>query len=71
VGHYCLEGTGDPIQCPPGTFNPNAGSVDSDACGQCTQGYYCSQPGLGAVEGDCPVGYFCVTGTKVQYPTDF
>jgi hypothetical protein len=71
VGHYCPLATGDPFQCPPGTFNPNSGSTSDAACQTCTQGYYCSQPGLSAVEGPCPVGYYCPAGTDVKFPTTF
>ena len=55
AGYYCPAGTGDPIQWPPGTFNPNTQSTSSTACQTCTAGSYCSQPNLSAVEGQCPV----------------
>lgn len=70
-GHYCPTGTGDPIQCPPGTYNSNTGRWLSTHCATCTAGYYCSQPALTNREGQCPVGYYCPAGTDVKYPTTF
>ena len=46
AGHYCPTATGDPIQCPPGTYNPSTGSIDNTACAQCPAGRYCELPGL-------------------------
>ena len=69
AGHYCPAGTGDPIQCHPGTYNPSTGGSTTSDCLNCTQGNYCSQPGLSAVEGACPAGYYCPAGTDVKYPT--
>lgn len=71
AGHYCPAGTGDPIQCPPGTFSGNTGRWLPSDCTSCTAGSYCSQPALTAVEGPCTVGYYCPTGTNVKHPTTF
>lgn len=71
AGYYCPTGTGDPIQCPPGTFNSNTQRTALANCQSCTAGSYCTKPALTAVEGPCPVGYYCPVGTKVKFPTTF
>lgn len=71
AGHYCPLGTGDPIQCPPGTYNTLTQQVDNTACLTCPAGRYCDQPGMSTNGNPCPVGYYCPAGTNVQFPTTF
>ncbi|CDJ30352.1 Cast domain containing protein, related [Eimeria mitis] len=62
TGHYCPEGTPEPVACP-GTYQDMPGST---FCNVCPGGYYCP---LGAeVSFDaqyiCPKGSFCPRGSK-------
>lgn len=57
VGHYCPEGTSNPIPCVPGTFTD---TELNDVCLQCTPGYYCTQ---GSSPDPCPAGFYCPEGT--------
>ena len=71
AGHYCPARTGDPIQCPPGTYNTLTNSVSIAACLSCPAGRYCDQPGLATNGNSCPEGYYCPLGTNVKFPTTF
>lgn len=69
AGGYCEPGLGIKRNCPSGTYNPNTGAKDKSFCIPCTQAYYCvgseTNPSL-----QCPVGYYCPTGTSFpkSYP---
>ncbi|WAR28188.1 hypothetical protein MAR_013892, partial [Mya arenaria] len=59
-GHYCPEGTVNPLPCPQGNYNNMTGQGD---CNPCPAGYYCT-------EGDslwgyslCLEGFYCPEGT--------
>ncbi|CAH1789583.1 unnamed protein product [Owenia fusiformis] len=58
AGYYCPNGTGLPIACEPGTYQPNQGSID---CLPCPARYYClknsSTPEI------CPRYSYCPNGT--------
>ena len=41
-GHYCPEGSIEPIPCRPGTFNPSLGGTAIESCIPCQRGSYCS-----------------------------
>ena len=73
AGYYCTGNTivarptgtnGD--MCPAGSFCPEGSSVTQD----CTAGYYCSTPGLGAPTALCDAGYYCVSNAQTSTPTD-
>lgn len=80
VGYYCPIGTGWPISCREGTYQPyrNQGSCLPCPKGfycplggmttprKCEQGKYCSKDGLTVPDGDCDRGYICVDGTSVK-----
>ena len=57
VGHYCPEGTAQPILCPPGTYTD---TELNEACLACTAGHYCI---TGSNPEACPAGYYCPEGT--------
>ena len=57
-GHYCLNGTGVPIGCPPGTFQPSSGRW---YCNECTAGSYCA--GNTSLLQPCPPYSYCPNGT--------
>ena len=61
VGHYCPEGTPDPIPCPHGTY---MNETHADACWTCTAGYYCV---AGLIPQLCPPGYYCPAGTGIVW----
>ncbi|KAM7082943.1 uncharacterized protein J5F26_014046 [Ciconia maguari] len=78
VGHYCPTGSPEPIPCPSGKYQDQAGKSQ---CETCPAGMFCAlkdHPGdlqenfsHGVVKPiECPAGYYCPSGTKVanQYP---
>ena len=69
TGHYCPTGSGIPVPCDAGTFNPNTLSTSSAACGSCTAGSYCGKNGLSAPEAQCDEGYYCSGGDTSPRPT--
>ena len=38
VGHYCPEGTTEPVTCPIGTFSNDTGLMNDTECESCTPG---------------------------------
>ncbi|CAM9824345.1 unnamed protein product [Bubo scandiacus] len=78
VGHYCPTGSPEPIPCPSGKYQDQAGKSQ---CETCPAGMFCAlknHPGdlqenfsHGVVKPiECPAGYYCPSGTKAadQYP---
>ena len=70
-GHYCLEGTSSPIQCPIGTFSNSTGNDEEADCAKCSAGFYCPVQGLTAPYEQCGGGYFCPPGQSSSTPVDF
>jgi hypothetical protein len=82
-GHTCeVGGLSQPLQCPPGTYQPYTGQR---GCLPCPRGFYCSfartikptvcQPGYMCDEEGlispyklCPSGYVCLAGTATSDP---
>ncbi|XP_036393698.1 multiple epidermal growth factor-like domains protein 11 [Megalops cyprinoides] len=63
-GHFCLEGSGLPLPCPTGEYQPTPGS---DSCIPCRPGYYCEE----SIAGDpwpCPPHSYCPAATMVPQP---
>lgn len=50
----------------PGQFCPGGSSQPLD----CTPGFYCDQPELGAVTGPCSAGYYCIRAATRPDPVD-
>jgi hypothetical protein len=69
-GHYCPKGTGWPLSCEVGTYNPSSLSKDVSACKKCDAGYYCDSAGIATPTGICSKGYFCPEGSTTPYPKD-
>jgi hypothetical protein len=66
AGSYCVAGSPIFIECPLGTFNPNAGATHLDNCTICTAGKKCLSRGLTAVSTNCPAGYYCTQNPFLQ-----
>lgn len=64
AGGYCSEGQFVP--CWPGTFNPNTGRSEPNACKACTPGFYCNTTKM-EKPFPCPKGYYCPLGTKDRF----
>ena len=67
-GHYCPQLTGDPVECPAGTFNNQTGLVSEGQCQDCLGGYYCDTPGLGFPTGLCEAGFYCAGRSNTSRP---
>lgn len=79
TGHYCPEGTANPIACPAGTYNNAEGAKALSECLKCPPGEYCNASGktyaelvaLGGTSwGKCTQGYVCYPGSTTTTPND-
>lgn len=60
-GHFCKEGTAQPVRCENGTFQNEQGK---SFCKTCPDGYYCDATNAAVVNASlCPYGYYCPSGT--------
>ncbi|CEM31004.1 unnamed protein product [Vitrella brassicaformis CCMP3155] len=59
VGSYCVNGTRDPIPCPPGTFVDFPGAMDVSDCKDCPPGFYCDFSNNTVPDAMCPPGTYC------------
>ena len=50
-GSYCVDGTSEPVDCPPGTFGANTKLTNVSECTPCHAGKFCEQSGLLSDEG--------------------
>lgn len=57
AGHYCPNGTADPVPCADGTYMED---VQASECLLCPPGKYCI---TGHTPDDCPAGFFCKNGS--------
>ena len=69
MGHWCGPQTGEPNDCPAGTFNNGTGLTAVDECQSCLPGYYCDVPGLSFPTGLCEPGFYCMGGSNSSNPT--
>ncbi|KAJ6656075.1 hypothetical protein lerEdw1_004481 [Lerista edwardsae] len=82
-GHFCPNGTGYPVPCPPGSFSAFQGLVAKRECQPCPAGLYCSHSGISELsqmspcsEGDgihgyrCPRGFQCPKGSGLELPCE-
>ncbi|KAL8012133.1 putative tyrosine-protein kinase ephrin type A/B receptor [Plasmopara halstedii] len=64
-GHYCPQGTSNPIPCIPGTYSETTQNVNASNCLPCSPGYICSTSGIVTPFEKCPAGFFCTGGDSV------
>jgi hypothetical protein len=64
-GHYCPNGTVNPIQCPSGYVRSEMYGVNEASCSNCAAGEIC-YPG-DPVAYPCPKGMWCEYGKGAQY----
>ncbi|XP_051895661.1 uncharacterized protein si:ch211-286b4.4 [Pristis pectinata] len=63
-GHFCPKGSGTPIPCPVGKYQPNS---HSSVCIPCQAGFYCDK--VATVEHKpCPPHFYCPEGTQIPIP---
>lgn len=67
-GHFCPNETGEPLNCPIGTYSNVTHLTDSKYCEKCGYGYYCGEPGRSDYSGECDPGFYCLRGSKVPNP---
>ncbi|WAR26197.1 hypothetical protein MAR_011901 [Mya arenaria] len=67
IGHYCPEGTDNPIGCPAGTYQD---LTTQDHCKDCPSGYYCPANTTTLNVFDCPACHYCPVNTThaTEYP---
>jgi hypothetical protein len=58
AGHFCLEGTTEPLPCP---YRDSVGARSEEECHQCPVGHYC--PRETTVIYSCPDGVYCPPGS--------
>lgn len=63
AGHYCPTGSGFPVACPTGTYNPDVQKYLLTDCLDCTGGQFCPTMGLTSPGSPCASGYFCPDGS--------
>ncbi|GMF37121.1 unnamed protein product [Phytophthora fragariaefolia] len=61
-GHYCPQGTSNPIPCPPGTYAETTQNVGITDCLPCSPGFVCSTSGIITPFEKCKAGYVCIGG---------
>lgn len=59
-GHFCDEGSIEPINCREFYYQENTGESE---CEICPEGYYCQNSVNKTI---CEVGYYCVEGSIIQ-----
>ena len=70
AGSYCPEGSHEPSNCPPGSFN-NKSLVESlIGCDLCPAGHCCSEYGMSEAQA-CIKGYFCPGNQSSCEPIEF
>ena len=58
VGHYCPEGSPDPIMCPAGRYGESTGLSTSDCTNLCRPGFYCPAGSIMANQTACRAGIY-------------
>ncbi|EDO39339.1 predicted protein, partial [Nematostella vectensis] len=67
-GHFCPGSTGEPEDCPIGTYSNVTHLERADQCEKCGYGHYCSQPGITEYSGQCDPGFYCLRGSESRNP---
>ena len=84
-GTYCPINSRNFTLCPPGSFQPKEGQVNCASCPVgyicpdhgmprpiiCPAGQICDTQGLRASTKNCPMGHYCLNGTKSSSATAF
>jgi len=72
AGSFCPAGSGEPVECSPGTYNPEVQRSAADDCVPCPAGYYCDQNGISDVTGkECSGGFYCPGGQSSPNPAGY
>jgi len=68
-GHFCPPGTKHATEfaCPAGTYNSLKGSINSHACLDCPEGYFCAAGSITYITQPCPAGRYCPVNTTSAY----
>ena len=71
-GYYCLEGSSQPRNCPPGRYAPgNKFKLTAETdCDLCEAGQYCAAGNQSTTSGNCDPGYYCNKGSPTKAPTN-
>lgn len=69
-GHYCEEASQAATPCPEGTFSDEYANENLTSCLPCTAGQYCSGTGRDLPNGDCDVGWYCLSGSTQPQPVN-
>ena len=67
LGHYCPEGSHEPIRCQSGFYQDETGK---GSCKTCVQGFYCDNtkdPVVLYNNSHCPEGHYCPAGEHNFY----
>lgn len=68
AGHYCPEGSVEPLVCPRGTYSLSPLATSSRSCMTCPPGYLCIPGTVDYSQWPCPTGYYCPDGSAVASP---
>ena len=65
AGSFCAQGSGVPVDCPPGTFGAATNLATEQCSGLCPGGVFGATPGLQTADcsGPCDQGTYCVPGS--------
>ncbi len=63
LGYFCPEGTGNPRDCPQGTYSPDTKLKSRQECKDATPGYYSAAAATFQIP--CPAGSYCINGVKL------
>nr|XP_006821767.1 PREDICTED: uncharacterized protein LOC100369099 [Saccoglossus kowalevskii] len=71
TGHYCPQGTYNPVSCPSGYYTNATGNTAFEDCNLCLPGSYCGDNGLSEPTDLCDAGFYCPGGQNVSRPEDY
>ncbi|CAN0099917.1 unnamed protein product, partial [Heterosigma akashiwo] len=64
AGHYCPEGSSQPVPCGPGHYASATHNTNASDCAPCTPGYHCPNASTVVPTELCPEGFYCEEGTE-------
>lgn len=64
VGHFCASASSTPTPCSSGSYMNQTGAT---ACLNCPAGHYCDSSVSTTTYFECPQGFYCTTGTGLDY----